>query len=61
MYEASRRREATVVARTRHDSVSDPSAIIDDAKRELYKVIHTGINKYYRYDEVAHFLGARLC
>ncbi|CAB3256294.1 unnamed protein product [Arctia plantaginis] len=36
MYQASRRREATV-ARTRHDSVSDPTAVIDDAKRELYK------------------------
>ncbi|KAJ8736067.1 hypothetical protein PYW08_006723 [Mythimna loreyi] len=36
MYEASRKREATV-ARTRHDSVQDPSLIIDDAKRELYK------------------------
>lgn len=36
MYEASRRREATV-ARTRNDSVHDPSAVIDDAKRELYK------------------------
>ncbi|KAH9628392.1 hypothetical protein HF086_015922, partial [Spodoptera exigua] len=36
MYEASRKREATV-ARTRNDSVQDPSLIIDDAKRELYK------------------------
>ncbi|XP_068626168.1 kinesin-like protein KIF21B [Battus philenor] len=33
LYEASRKREA----RTRHDSVHDPSSILDDAKRELYK------------------------
>ncbi|KOB72682.1 putative kinesin family member 21A [Operophtera brumata] len=37
MYEATRKREQ-VVARTRHDSLSDPMAIIDDAKRELYKL-----------------------
>lgn len=37
MYEATRKREQ-VVAKTRHDSLSDPMAIIDDAKRELYKV-----------------------
>ncbi|KAG6447021.1 hypothetical protein O3G_MSEX004731 [Manduca sexta] len=35
LYETSRRREA--VARTRNDSVHDPSAVLDDAKRELYK------------------------
>lgn len=35
LYEASRRREA----RTRHDSsLMDASTILDDAKRELYKV-----------------------
>ncbi|CAH2050827.1 unnamed protein product, partial [Iphiclides podalirius] len=34
LYEASRKREA----RTRHDSMhADPNAILDDAKRELYK------------------------
>ncbi|CAG4977423.1 unnamed protein product [Parnassius apollo] len=33
LYEASRKREA----RTRHESVHDPTSILDDAKRELYK------------------------
>lgn len=38
MYEASRKREA-VAARARHDStLHDTASVIDDAKRELYKV-----------------------
>ena len=37
LYEASRKREAR--ERTRHDSsLVDASSILDDAKRELYKV-----------------------
>ncbi|XP_013183944.2 kinesin-like protein KIF21A isoform X1 [Amyelois transitella] len=37
LYEGSRRREA-LAARARHDSLAaDPAAVIDDAKRELYK------------------------
>ncbi|KAJ0182300.1 hypothetical protein K1T71_001669 [Dendrolimus kikuchii] len=36
MYEASRKREA-IVTRTRHESVHDPLAVLDDAKKELYK------------------------
>lgn len=43
LYEASRKREA----RTRHDSHHDPNSILDDAKRELYKVIHS-INYWYK-------------
>ncbi|KAL4718358.1 hypothetical protein ACJJTC_012846 [Scirpophaga incertulas] len=35
LYEATRRRQVT---RTRHDSMTDPCAILDDAKRELDKV-----------------------
>ncbi|XP_021206270.2 kinesin-like protein KIF21B isoform X1 [Bombyx mori] len=36
MYEASRRREQ-MTSRTRHESAHDPAAVIDEAKRELYK------------------------
>lgn len=55
LYEASRRREATV-ARTRHESVHDPSVIIDDAKKELYKVSKQANSINYRSQTIVELI-----
>lgn len=61
LYEGSRKREA-LAARARHDSMAnDPSSVLDDAKRELYKVRNLSCHNFYsRYFLLCHWW-AKIC